>query len=844
MKNEDFEKLGVFYLGKEYDVKEKKTTSSLVLYDSKQLTTHAVCVGMTGSGKTGLCIAMLEEAAIDGIPVIAVDPKGDIGNLLLDFPELRGADFLPWVDADEAARQGMDRDAFADKTAETWREGLAKWGQDGARIQRLKDSVDMAIYTPGSSAGLPMTVLRSFSAPSAALIEQGEAYRERVASAVSGLLALLGVDADPMTSREHILLSNILDASWREGRDLDLTDLIHGIQSPSFDKVGVIDLDAFYPAKDRFALAMRLNNLIASPGFAAWMEGDALDVGALLATPEGKPRISILSIAHLSDAERMFFVTILLNEVVSWVRAQPGTSSLRAILYMDEIFGFFPPSANPPSKKPMLTLLKQARAFGLGVVLATQNPVDLDYKGLSNAGAWFLGRLQTKRDKDRVLEGLEGASNAAGKSFDRDEMDRTLSSLGKRVFLLNNVHEDHPIVFESRWALSYLRGPLNREQIQTLMAPRKKALAAAPARRPDPAAATTRAKPAAVAEVDEDEAPDEAPTPPAPAPKPTPTARESRPSSSSTGRRPVLPPDVPEFFAETAPTATGAGPAYRPTLLGVARLHYVEKKVGVDYWETLAILRPVGDELPADVWEGGKQLTERIPVLDKSPEPNATFADLPAAMTRAKSYPEWTKALKNYLYRDRRLTIWTCPELKAYGRPEETARDFRARLAQAARERRDAEVEKLRAEFGPRRADLEKKLRAAHEALEKEQERASKSGWDAAVSFGTSVLDAFTGRKTWTKTNVSKVGTAAKAATKAVQQRGQVGTAQERVDALNAEYVELETEFQTELEHIKTTRSPELLKLEPLELTPRKADVTIDQVVLAWTAGPAATDEA
>ena len=351
--------------------------------------------------------------------MIAIDPKGDLGNLLLTFPELRPEDFLPWVDPDEAARQGLTREQFAAQTAEHWREGLADWGQDGARIARFRDAADLAIYTPGSSAGLPLTVLRSFAAPPPGLAGQAEAYRERIASAVSGLLALLGIDADPISSREHILLSNILDHAWRAGHDLDMAGVIHAVQSPPFQKVGVIDLETFFPAKDRFALAMKLNNLLASPGFAAWMEGEPLDVGGLLSTREGKPRLSIISIAHLSDDERMFFVTILLNEVLAWVRSQPGTSSLRAVLYMDEIFGYFPPTANPPSKMPMLTLLKQARAFGLGVVLATQNPVDLDYKGLSNAGTWFLGRLQTQRDKDRVLEGLEGASTAAGHAFDR-----------------------------------------------------------------------------------------------------------------------------------------------------------------------------------------------------------------------------------------------------------------------------------------------------------------------------------------------------------------------------------------------------------------------------------------
>ncbi len=246
------------------------------------------------------------------------------------------------------------------------------------------------------------------------------------------------------------------------------------MQSPPFERVGVLDLESFYPAKDRQALAMTLNNLLASPGFAAWTEGEPLDVARLFHTAEGKPRLSILSIAHLDDRERMFFVTLLLGELVAWMRAQPGTQSLRALLYMDEVMGFLPPSAAPPSKAPMLTLLKQARAFGLGVVLATQNPVDLDYKALGNAGTWFLGRLQTERDQARVLDGLEGSDAARGGGFDRAEMGRLLAGLGKRVFLLHSVHEEKPILFGTRWALSYLRGPLTREEIARLQPRRRR----------------------------------------------------------------------------------------------------------------------------------------------------------------------------------------------------------------------------------------------------------------------------------------------------------------------------------------------------------------------------------
>ena len=413
----DFEKLGAFYLGRVYDPMAGETLDEPILYDSRDLTTHAICVGMTGSGKTGLAIGLLEEAAIDGVPAIIIDPKGDMGNLLFNFPKLEAADFQPWVDPDEAMRKGIGVAEHARKTAELWKKGLASWGQDGARIQRLRDAVDMCIYTPGSTAGVPLRVLRSFDAPPPALREDAEALAERVQSAVSGLLALLDIDADPVSSREYILLSNILQHAWSEGKSLDLAGVIRAIQQPPFDKLGVFDLDVFYPAKERFTLAMAMNNLLASPSFAPWMEGEPLEISKLLYTDEGKPRLSILSIAHLSDSERMFFVTLLLNEVVSWMRTQPGTSSLRALLYMDEIFGYFPPTREPPSKRPMLTLLKQARAFGVGVVLSTQNPVDLDYKGLSNCGTWFLGRLQTERDKARVLDGLEGAMSTGGQRF-------------------------------------------------------------------------------------------------------------------------------------------------------------------------------------------------------------------------------------------------------------------------------------------------------------------------------------------------------------------------------------------------------------------------------------------
>jgi hypothetical protein len=804
---QDFEKLGLFYLGKPYDVHRRQVKPNLLLYKSQDLTTHAVCVGMTGSGKTGLGISLLEEAAIDGIPVIAIDPKGDLGNLLLGFPELRPEDFQPWIDSAEAARRGLTSEEFAAQTAKKWREGLAEWDEDGSRIARFRDAVDLAIYTPGSTAGLGLTVLRSFVAPPANILDQAEAYREHIAAAVSGLLALLNVEVDPVSSREQILLANILDHSWRAGRDLDLASLIHAVQSPPFQKVGVVDVETFFPAKERFSLAMKLNNLLASPSFSGWLEGDALDVSGLLYTPEGKPRLSILSIAHLSENERMFFVTILLNEILSWARAQPGTSSLRAILYMDEIFGYFPPTAKPPSKMPMLTLLKQARAFGLGVVLATQNPVDLDYKGLSNAGTWFLGRLQTKRDKDRVLAGLQGASTAAGHAFDSKKMDETLSALASRVFVMHNVNDDQPVVFQTRWTLSYLRGPLTREQIQLLMASRKQKKAAA-APRPDSGAAGST---------------------------PAATTQSAPASAASGGVRPVVPPDVPEYFVprrdRLEETLTLQ---YLPVLLGVARLHYADSKAGIDHWETVAMLQRVANAVPTEVWNKAESFDDSVPELDKTPEAGARFAPLPAELAQAKNYAGWTKSLKNYLYRERTLPVYRCSELKQWSHATESERAFRLRLVQASREERDQKVEALRTKYAPKLAAVEEQIRRAQERLANEQAQASRSTWDATIALGNSVLGALLGKKTITKANVTRAASAAKAAGRAAERRGSVTQAEQSLDVSQRKHTELQAKFQEEVEALVSALRPEALELEPVALRPKKADITVERVVLAW----------
>ena len=556
---QDIEKLGAFYLGRVYDTSARQTSSDAVLYDSKDLVTHAVCVGMTGSGKTGLCIDLLEEAAIDGIPALVIDPKGDIGNLLLQFPELRAEDFKPWVNEEDANREGVTVDAYAAAQAELWRTGLEKWGQSGQRIQRLQSSAEFAIYTPGSNAGIPISLLKSFAAPDAAVADDRELLRDRISGAATALLSLMGIAAEPMKSREHILLSNIFDNAWKNGEDLTIESLIHAIQSPAVTRIGVLDLEAFYPAKDRFELAMSLNNLLASPGFRVLARRRA--AGHRQASLHTRGKASDRCAVHCASQR-------IGADVLRYAHAQrgaeldarqSGTTSLRAILYMDEIFGYFPPTANPPSKRPLLTLLKQARAFGVGVVLATQNPVDLDYKGLANAGTWFIGRLQTERDKQRLIEGLEGAASEGSQKFDRQKTEEILAGLGKRVFLMNNVHEDAPIALESRWALSYLRGPLTRAQIKTLMSSRKVA----------PAVAAT----------------------PAPAPKPRAAATQ----------RTILPPEVSQRFIPARASKNGI--VYQPLILGAAQVRYLDTKAKIDYVEDVLLAAPVRDDSMPVEWE-------------------------------------------------------------------------------------------------------------------------------------------------------------------------------------------------------------------------------------------------
>ncbi|MCE7902330.1 MAG: ATP-binding protein [Gammaproteobacteria bacterium PRO9] len=820
---QDYEKAGAFYLGRRWlpaatgsgagkggGTAAGSLSDELVLYESPDLTTHAVIIGMTGSGKTGLGISLLEESLIDGVPVIAIDPKGDLGNLLLTFPELRPADFEPWVDPGAAASAGQSVSDFAAAEAARWRKGLADWGQAPERIARLKAAADFAIYTPGSTAGRLISMLGSFGRPPEQVANDPELYREHLSGLVTGLLALIDIDADPLTSRDHILLSAVLDHQWQAGATPDLPALIGAVQHPGMAKIGVLDTDTFYPPKERFRLAMQLNNLLAAPGFQAWMEGEPLDAGRLLFTPEGKPRVSVLSIAHLDNTKRMFFVTLLLNAVVAWMRSQPGTSSLRAILYMDEVAGYLPPVAMPPSKGLMLTLLKQARAFGVGVVLATQNPADLDYKALSNAGSWFIGRLQTNRDRERVSEGLKSAAAGLG-AQDAMDLDATLAGLGKRTFLMHNVHAKGPLLMQTRWAMAYLRGPLTRDDIRRLAG----------------TAPTTSAEvPAA---------------PPATPPVAPPVAP---PVSRTAGMRPVVPPGVPERFETSTRGAAAVGvgnhPLYQAHLLGLARVGWVSTQHGIDVQRDLGLSLPVGpDTVRQQIdWRDARPAGIDLAALGDTPLSGVGFAAVPPLFSDAATVKFAGEQFSRWLRTECTLVLKRSPLLKLVSNPDESEADFHVRLEQAAKAACDKATAELRDKCAREKDRLEEQLRKAGQALEREKQQATGSKIGAALSIGSAVLGMVLGRRKLSASSTSRMATAIGKAGNMQKEAGDVSRATETVAQREAALQALDDKLQQEIGEAGKKFDVAGLVLEDITLRPKATDINVRFCGLAWLIDP------
>lgn len=805
------EKLGSFYLGANYDIDNKEISSESVNYDSRDLTTHAVCVGMTGSGKTGLCVGLLEEAAIDKVPAIIIDPKGDMTNLLLQFEDLKTTDFKKWINPDDASRKGMSVPEYAKATADKWKNGLASWGQDSSRLKKLKESVDYTIYTPGSDSGVPINILGSFASPGINFDEDAEMLHERIQGTVAALLGMIGSKADPVRSREGILLASLFEHFWKKDEDLDLGKIIMGIQNPPFSQLGVFDIETFFPQKNRFDLAMSFNSLIASPQFRYWMQGDDLDIEKIYFTKEGKPRHSIFYIAHLSDSERMFFVTLLLNSLITWMRKQSGTTSLRSLLYFDEIFGYFPPTAEPPSKKPLLTILKQARAFGVGAVLVTQNPVDIDYKGLSNAGTWFIGKLQTERDKMRVLDGLEGAIAEAGGKGGKD-FSKIISSLSSRVFLLHNVHADNPVIYHTRWAMSYLRGPLTRPQVKKLMKAKK-------------------AKPASDNDIPFEIVNAE-----------NPKRATKKTKKLEVEMRPSADPSIEQKYFIVRKTEKTAQRAlevdsklhlsYQPYLLSSGKVRYYNQKRFVDVVEELAYLSGPPDSFGRSNWDEGMQIDNWAhSLLDEPDYPDnvsVSFDDIPASANTKKEFDMVKKAFSDWLYKSKSIQTLQHEKLEMFQEGEESEESFRMRIQQKAREFRDEELDEIKDRYEPKFDSLSNKIRKEEEDVEEAKDEMRDRRNAEMINVAETIFSVFVkGRSRSLSTAATKRRMKRKAS-------NQYEAAQADLEELSIRYEDLEEELEEKLHDARERWDRVTDGIISYEIKPRRSDVVLDKVILCW----------
>jgi hypothetical protein len=817
-----------FFLGGMIDPSTGQPDGNRLLYNPADLTTHAVVVGMTGSGKTGLCVGLMEEAALNGIPSLMIDPKGDITNTLLHFPDLTPEDFLPWVNPDQARREGKSQEQAAQETASLWKEKLAEIGIGKERLTALRDAVEYAVYTPGSDAGIPVSILATLQAPQINWESNREMLREEISSTVTALLGLVGLkDIDPVRSREHILLANIFEHAWSQGRDLNLSELILQVQSPPFPKLGVFDVNTFFPEKDRFSLAMSLNNILASPAFQVWIEGQPLDIPSLLYTPDGRPRHSVFYIAHLSDTERMFFVTLLFTAFETWMRTQTGTTSLRSILYFDEIFGYLPPVSNPSSKQPMLRMLKQARAFGVGLVLVTQNPVDVDYKALSNAGTWFIGKLQTDQDKQRLLDGLEGAMSG---DINRSVYDRLISTLGKRVFLLHNVHAPSsasggPQLFRTRWAMNYLAGPLSRAQIPLLNQLKNVS------KIPTASVAFTAGSPAVQSQ------PDTSATfgqyaPPADQPL----------SGMVSSTRPGVPSGVKEYFLPNNLTFTQSfkavgkaypdqamsqGLVYRPVLLGQASVRFLNRKYNLDHALPLAILVESPDRRGLMRWEDYQTAPVEPRSLDIDPDPRASFASLEAPLTDARAISAMEKDFLDWAYRTTEVVIRSNDTLKVYAGPDVSNAEFRRMCDEAARQGRDAELKKTEDAYGKKIDAIQVRLAREERELAEDRSRLSHRKMEEVGKHAENLFGLLGGRKRSLSTSITK-------RRMTEQAKAAVQESEAAIEDFKRQIASLEKEKADEIRAVQDKWGEVASQESEIKVTPLKKDVLVELFGVAW----------
>jgi hypothetical protein len=832
-----------FYLGRLVDAKTAKATSNPVQYDPADLTTHAVVTGMTGSGKTGLCIALLEEAALQGVPAIIIDPKGDLTNLLLHFPDLAPKDFKPWIDPEMERRTGKSMEDIADEAASAWKAGLKEWDIETAQLLKLKNSVKFAIYTPGSKSGIPVSVLSSLAAPNLDWESNSEILREHISSTVTALLGLVGMnDIDPIRSREHILLSTIFEYHWSRGESIDLNQLIKETRKPLSNDMGAISVDEFFPPKDRDELAFRLNNILAAPAFETWREGESLDIQSLLFTADGKPRHSIFYLAHLSDGERMFFVTLLLSAVETWMRTQTGSTSLRALLYMDEIYGYLPPTAVPPSKGPLLRMLKQARAFGLGLLLATQNPVDMDYKALSNTGTWFIGKLQTERDKNRLLDGLESAAGG----IPRAEMDKLISSLGKRVFVMHNVHEKMPVLIQTRWTMNFLAGPMTRAQIPDLNQLVDAALRATLHAVPAPAPVSRKESKPSIESLQPVAIPSSQPSNFQPANvQPIPSSSVRRPSSNSDGSltKPALPAGIREYFLpqnyslpEAFQSARRAMPSqamvqgvvYRPSLLASAQVRLLDRKYGVDSEITKAALVDSLDRRGIVRWEDFNYSGPSLDKVETMPAASARFGTIDSPLNDSKLMTALQKDFTDWIFRNSEVTARENHTLKVSAGPDVTQAEFMKACSDAARNGRDAELEKRTAAIDKKIKSIEDKLFREERELQQDEQDLRNRNIETGLSGAETVAGLFgLGRKKSLSTSVSKYRMAQNA-------KEDVRESEDAIAQYKKDIADLQRQREEIAASVNDSWGSVVNEISEVSIKPKKTDIYVNLFGVAW----------
>ena len=816
-------KPGELYLGRMLDENTSAPTDARLNLPSHRLTTHGVIVGMTGSGKTGLGVVLLEEVLSAGIPALILDPKGDMGNLLLNFPSLEPQDFEPWVDAGEARRKGVTAGQLAAETATMWRQGLASSGIDPDRMAQLRQQVDIRILTPGSTAGIPLNVIGNLSPPALDWETEGETIRDEIEGLVSGILVLAEIEPDPLTSPEHILLSNLVEHAWQAGQALDLPSLIGQIQQPPFRKLGVFDMDTFFPPKERMKLALRLNGLVASPSFAEWIQGEPLDMETLLWAPDGRPRASIVYMSHLSESERVFVVTLLLSKMVTWMRRKAGTSELRALVYADEVMGLAPPTAEPPSKRPILTLFKQARAHGVGMVLATQNPVDLDYKLMSNAGTWMVGRLQTERDKARIIEAMQSASG----EIDVGAWDARISALDKRQFVLKSARSPQPDLFTTRWAMSYLRGPLTRSELIRLKEEAAPGLSSPAVHQPhaSPGGAPGTAGSAyAAAPPSHDRY-----SPPSPeTPPPAPLASDESPVP------PQVAPGIPVRYLDPAATWSrelGVRAGGRRLEAGLAvrvRLLFDDQKGDLRHeeeWE--AVFFPLKRSLEA---EAARAVDHDRRDFNEDAPADAVYVLPEAKLDAAEYFKSAEREIEDHLYRNLSLTLFRNEALKLYSRVGESEEVFRSRCVAAAEDRADADAEKLRDRFETRLKAAQKRASEAERRVRELDVDTEQRRQQEFISGAGEVLSMFLGgrRRTRSLSGISS----RRSQTRRTQER--LRSAEEKLADHEQEILNLEEDLSTELQEIWARWKETADELESFEVGLEKNDVNLEDLTLFW----------